>query len=158
MHKRKRNIILLALLAVVLLGGVLLLALRDSGGEGEEAAEKSRRVLSAQTEAAYKAVPSDAVLILDFEALSHIIPILSDTSTFGYGLIDPSSALVRFQESLQRAGAGDCHSLFSLHYSAINEVSLLQILDLEGCPGADAVRRYADSARQKNYLERIELS
>ena len=129
-----------------MLAGVLLAALYSRSEDAEEDAGKVFKMLSYQTEAAYKAVPSDAVLILDFESLEHIMPMLTDTSTFGYGLMDPSSALLKLQNSLYREGAGSCHSLFSMHYSAINEVSLLQILDLGGSEASASVRRYVDSA------------
>ena len=145
MHKRKRNIFLLLALLAVALAAALVFFLRSGNSDGELEDEKQRKELSPQTEAAYKAVPTDAVLILDFEALDHFMPVLEDTSTFGYGLIDPSSPLVKIQGGLRRAGAEDCHSLFSVHYSAINEISLLQVLDLAGCSDKGSVQRFIDS-------------
>ena len=145
MDKRKKRILLLFVLSLLLLGAALILLLCLRGSDIEEEDERQQKELSPQTEAAYKAVPSDAVLIFDFEELEHIMPMLSDTSTYGYGLFDPSSPLVMLQGGLSRKGAEGCHSLFSLHYSAINEVSLLQVLDLNGSQNAGGITGYIDS-------------
>ncbi|MBQ1886592.1 MAG: hypothetical protein II157_05250 [Bacteroidales bacterium] len=145
MDKRKKRILLLFSISVLLLGGILALLFSRSSLDVEEEEEKQHKELSPQTEEAYKAVPSDAVLIFDFEEQDHVMPMLSDTSTYGYGLFDPSSPLVRFQGALNRKGAGICHSLFSLHYSAINEVSLLQVLDISNSQNVGGITGYIDS-------------
>ena len=152
MSKRKK-IFILFFLGLVLLGVVLFLALGQGESNTEEADEKERKVLSAQTEEAYRAVPSDAVLIFDFEQLDHISQMLRDTSSFAYGLIDSVSSLGAFQDKLFMAGAGGSHSLFSLHYSAINEVSLLQITDMPTDESISDVQRYLEgaSSNSRNY-------
>ena len=66
MSKGKKIFVLFAA-GLVLLGIVLFLALNLGDRGSEEADEKVQKVLSAQTEEAYRAVPSDAVLIFDFE-------------------------------------------------------------------------------------------
>ena len=146
MRNRRRNIIVLLVLLALLLGVAVVLFRPYGGKDGfDEVEEKEKRELSAQTESAYKAVPSDAVLIFDFEEQNHFMPLLADTSTFAYGLIDPASPLVKLQMRLERLGAGSCHSVFSLHYSAINEVSLLQILDLGMSQDRGLVSSHLDS-------------
>jgi len=146
MRNRRRNIIVLLVLLALLLGVAVVLFRPYGGKDGfDEVEEKEKRELSARTESAYKAVPSDAVLIFDFEEQNHFMPLLADTSTFAYGLIDPASPLVKLQMRLERLGAGSCHSVFSLHYSAINEVSLLQILDLGMSRDRGLVSSHLDS-------------
>ena len=140
-----KKIILLMVLGVAILAAALYFALR-SGDGSEETAQKEQKVLSPETERAYKAVPSDAVLIFDFERLDHIAQMLADTSSFARGLIDSASSLGAFQERLFMSGAGECHTLFSLHYSAINEVSLLQIADIPYQEGLDDIQRYLESS------------
>ncbi len=108
---------------------VLFLVMKLKPSDVEEDERKLQRELTPQTEQAYRAVPSDAVLILDFEKQERIAQVLQDTTNYAYGLIDTTSALVRMQKVLSGWGFFSCHTLFSLHYSAINEVSLLQIVD-----------------------------
>ena len=114
MSMRKKIFVLYAL-GLILLGVVLFLALRHGDSDSEEADQKEKKVLSPQTEEAYRAVPSDAVLIFDFEQLGHVSQMLKDTSSFAYGLIDSVSSLGAFQDKLFMAGAEESHSLFSLH-------------------------------------------
>ena len=152
MSKGKKIFILFAA-GLVLLGLVLFLALWLGDNNSEEVDEKEQKVLSAQTEEAYRAVPSDAVLIFDFEQLDHISQMLRDTSSFAYGLIDSVSSLGAFQDKLFLSGAGESHSLFSLHYSAINEVSLLQITDMPTQESVSDIQRYLESgaSNSRNY-------
>ena len=152
MSKGKKIFVLFAA-GLVLLGLVLFLALWLGDNNSEEADQKEQKVLSAQTEEAYRAVPSDAVLIFDFEQLDHISQMLRDTSSFAYGLIDSVSSLGAFQDKLFLAGAGESHSLFSLHYSAINEVSLLQITDMPTQESVADMQRYLESgaSNSRNY-------
>ena len=150
---KRRKILLLILAALLLLGVVLIFATGGADGDSEEVDQKEHKVLSARTEDTYRAVPSDAVLIFDFEQLDHLSPILKDTSVFSYGLIDSTSALVRFQDKLFGFGEGNCHSLFSLHYSAVNEVSLLQIADLDNPENVSKIQNYLESSASasRNY-------
>lgn len=141
--KKGSKKIYIAIVAVLALVVALLLIFRTKGEEETE--EREVKVLSPKTEVAYKAVPSDAVLIFDFEQLDHIAPLLRDTSNYFYGLIDPSSELVKFQKRLVDLGAGNCHTLYSLHYSAINEVTLLQIADLSDASSKEKIIHYLDS-------------
>ncbi len=130
-----------ALVAVAV--SVRVVFFRDSAENGETKA----RQLDPSAEAAYSAVPADAVVVMDFGHLWESLPAVTDTSTFGYGIVDASSPLVRLQEYLARyGGLDDAHTLFSLHYSALNEISFLQITDFSGLPdGMSAIRHYADS-------------
>lgn len=152
MSMRKKIFVLYAL-GLILLGVVLFLALRHGDSESEESDQKEKKVLSPQTEEAYRAVPSDAVLIFDFEQLGHVSQMLKDTSSFAYGLIDSVSSLGAFQDKLFMAGAEESHSLFSLHYSAINEVSLLQITDMSAPEGVSDIQKSLESgaSSSRNY-------
>ena len=111
-------------------------------GEGslDEQGVKVHKPLSESTLAAYRGVPADAVLIFDFESLSEVSDIVADTLSFAYGLLDPASALLKFNTLLlsgnkdiggTASSIKEAHTLFTLHYSSVNETSLLQIIDIE---------------------------
>ena len=79
----------------------------------------------------YRAVPSDAVAIVDFADADNFIPMLNDTSSFAYGIVDEKHPISRVQSRL--AGLFPQQSiplLFSLHYSSKNDVSILALSDL----------------------------
>lgn len=118
-------------------------------GDGASAA---REVPDSVAVIPYKAVPADAVVIMDFGRLGDFLPVVSDTSVFGYGLVDLSSPLVRFQNGMEARGAApDCHTLFSIHYSSLNEISFMQITDLGRSGEAAAkVREILDSKPRRS--------
>lgn len=89
------------------------------------------KAINEQVLRGYAAVPSDAVAIFDFEKIEDYSHLISDTSNFAFGLLDPSSPLVRFQKLIVSKGdrAKKMHTLFSLRYSGKNDISLLQIID-----------------------------
>ncbi|MFA6703814.1 MAG: hypothetical protein WCS05_03280, partial [Bacteroidales bacterium] len=121
----------------VLCIAVLLLGACKGQNEREN---KEQRKLSAATKSAYKAVPTDAIAILDFEKLEHLIPILNDTTNFGRGIMQKNEPLVKFQEIIaKRKVFNDCHVLFTLHYSSKNEVTFLEILDMSTVPGYSGI-------------------
>lgn len=79
----------------------------------------------------FMAVPSDAVMLADVGALKNIRALAEDTVSFAYGLIDKNHILVDFGKKLADvSGAGECASLYSLHYSSKNDVSLLLSVDI----------------------------
>lgn len=81
----------------------------------------------------FKAVPSDAVLVLDIEELDRLNPLLNDTASFARGMLDSKNAVVRFQKKLLTySGIEKSPAVYSLHYSSKNEVSFLCIVDGSG--------------------------
>lgn len=78
-----------------------------------------------------RAVPSDAVIIFDIGGMSEFLPMLNDTSSFAYNLIDASHPVSKMGEKL--AGIypqSNLPMLFSLHYSSKNDLSILAVADL----------------------------
>ncbi len=85
----------------------------------------------------YTAVPTDVIAIFDFAEQREILSIISDTTYFGYGLLDTRSPLLFLCQTIsQTDGADRLHTLFSLHYSGRNEMCLLQITDFSSNPSA----------------------
>lgn len=79
----------------------------------------------------YDAIPSDAVVVLDFKRLDEYTPLLEDTSSFASNVFNLESGLVRLQKEL--VGISEIAAApfaYSLHYSSKNNVSFLQIVDL----------------------------
>lgn len=130
---------------ILLLAVMLFLA--ACGGK-EDKGQKEQRQLSAATMTAYKAVPTDAIAIFDFEKLEHFSPVINDTTTFGSGLIAGNEPIIKFQQKLLATNAfGGCHVLFSLHYSSKNEITFMEILDMSNVAGYNnVVNRILDSA------------
>ncbi len=138
--------------------------------EYDEEVEKVKRELDVSTLEAYKAVPLDAVAVLDFESLTDITPLIKDTSNFAYGLLDPSSPIVHLQSKiLDNSLFKDAHSLFVLLYSSKNEVSLLQILDLSkdslfaqsfinSLDSQPHTKRYYNGVEIKNFSNRLSIA
>ncbi len=78
-----------------------------------------------------RAIPSDAVLLFDIKEVGNLTPLLEDTLSFAYKLFDRNHIIGRFQkEFVQMKGESDVPVLFSLHYSAKNDVSLLFVMDI----------------------------
>lgn len=120
------------------LGAAVLLLVACKGRE--EKADKEQRQLTEASMAAYKAVPTDAIAIFDFEKLEHFIPVLNDTTNFGSGLINKNESIVKFQESLLKKKVfNNCHVLFSLHYSSKNEITFMEIMDMSTVPGYSGI-------------------
>lgn len=79
----------------------------------------------------YRAVPSDAVAIFDFADADNFIPMLNDTSSFAYGIVDEKHPISRVQSRLAELfPQQSIPLLFSLHYSSKNDVSILALSDL----------------------------
>lgn len=79
----------------------------------------------------YHGIPSDAVAVFDFKHFGDYVAMMRDTASFFYGMPDSSSGIVQLQdrfadmEQLQSAPLA-----FSMHYSAKNSVSFLQVISL----------------------------
>lgn len=125
-----KYILLLAVLSV-------LAACNGHSGDREH---KEQRQLNAATMAAYKAVPTDAIAVLDFESLDHLAPVLNDTTTFGNGIIAKDESIIKFQQTIfGKKVFNGCHVLFSLHYSSKNEIAFMEILDMSSVQGYNGI-------------------
>lgn len=143
-----KKILLWGSLAVILLTGVIVfLFLNLSRGDGKE-----EFVVAEGDITIYNGVPSDAVAILDFKHLNEYRPLLNDTASFARGILNQSGGLVKFQKRLLADEAFFASPfLYSLHYSAKNSVSFLQVADIKSVPSesiqslineCDAKKRY----------------
>ena len=95
----------------------LFLNLSDSGDRG-------RFELGKEGVTVYHAIPSDAVVVLDFKHFGDYVSMVGDTSSFMYGLPDSESGIVKFQQYLKDIELlKGAPSAFSLHYSSKNNVS-----------------------------------
>ena len=89
----------------------------------------------------YHGIPSDAVAVLDFKRFDEYSSMVADTSSFLYGMPDAESSLVQIQEHLKRIESlKGAPLVFSMHYSAKNSVSFLQITDLAAGAHDDVAR------------------
>ena len=83
-----------------------------------------------------KAVPSDAVVIFDIKESAGFMPMLNDTASFAYGLVDVQHPLSRIQMRMSTLlPEHNFPLLFSLHYSSKNDVSLLALADISALEG-----------------------
>ena len=95
----------------------------DSEGDGFVVADGEVSV--------YNAIPSDAVVVLDFKRMDEYALLLEDTLSFADNVLNLESGLVRLQKEL--VGIDEISAapfVYSLHYSSKNNVSFLQIADL----------------------------
>ncbi|MBO5920047.1 MAG: hypothetical protein J6Q34_06125 [Bacteroidales bacterium] len=102
----------------------------------------------------YHGIPSDAVAVFDFKHFGDYCAMMSDTASFFYGMPDAGSGIVQLQEHF--AGMEQLQSaplVFSMHYSAKNSVSFLQVMSLaEGVAEqvAEGLQSKATSRRKYN--------
>ena len=100
----------------------------------------------------YGGIPSDAVVVLDFKKLDEYRPLMEDTLSFAHGVFSKSSGMVQLQEKLLgMEELGNVPFVYSLHYSAKNQVSFLQVLDLEGADKTGVERLLQSGAKGKKY-------
>ncbi len=79
----------------------------------------------------YHGVPSDAVAVFDFKRFGDYVAMMRDTASFLYGMPDVGSGIVQLQErfaSMEQFQSAPM--VFSMHYSAKNSVSFLQVVSL----------------------------
>ncbi len=132
---------------VALVAIVAFLFMNLSSGKGRE-----EFVFAHAGTSVYHGIPSDAVAILDFKHLEDYRFLLCDTLSPLYNLLDGESGLVEFQHGL--LGQGHLSQLpfvYSLHYSAKNSVSFLQIIDMDGISGEEAELLLKGSEPQRRY-------
>lgn len=127
MNNNKKLLLWGSLAVAILAALIVFLFLNLSSKDG-----KGDFVLSAEEISAYNAIPSDAVVVVDLKHLSEYAQMVRDTSSFLYGLPVAGDPLVQLQKELcaitEISGAP---MVLSMHYSAKNSVSLLQITDLK---------------------------
>ena len=65
----------------------------------------------------YNAVPSDAVVVLDFKRLGEYAPMLEDTVSFARNVFNANSGMVKLQKELVRMPEiANAPFVYSLHY------------------------------------------
>lgn len=114
--------------AVAILAAVtIFLFLNLSSGSENEGFE-----ISHERTSVYDGIPSDAVVVLDFKHFREYKAVLEDSLSFAYGIFNQSSGMVGLQRQLlAMEELGEAPFVYSLHYSAKNNVSFLQVADLE---------------------------
>ena len=118
----------------------------SSGSAGDEF------VVSDDAESIYSAVPSDAVVVLDFKKLQEYAPILEDTASFARNVLNANSGLVKLQKELVRmTEISSAPFVYSLHYSSKNNVSFLQIVDLSNLDKEGVQHLISKGSRSKKY-------
>lgn len=138
----------LAVLVLIITGAVLFLKLSSS--------KKNSIVkeIGAEEISVFHGVPSDAIMIFDFKRLEHFAPMLNDTSSFAFLLFDEQNPLVRLQQQLLAfKDIGKLPFVYSLHYSAKNAVSFLQVMDVSQYEGAEGmfakIKEESEPARRR---------
>lgn len=124
-----RKFLLWGSIAVILLAALivfLFVNLSSDGGKGDF-------VLAKEEVTVYNAIPGDAVVIVDLKSFGEYASMVGDTLSFLYGLPYKDDGLALFQQKLlAMEGTAAVPVAFSLHYSAKNSVSFLQIMQLKG--------------------------
>ena len=123
-----RKFLLWGSIAVILLAALivfLFVNLSSDGGKGDF-------VLAKEEVTVYNAIPGDAVVIVDLKSFGEYASMVGDTLSFLYGLPYKDDGLALFQQKLlAMEGTAAVPVAFSLHYSAKNSVSFLQIMQLD---------------------------
>ena len=89
----------------------------------------------------YHGIPSDAVAVLDFKHFGEYASMVHDTASFVYGMPDAGSGLVQLQERFAHMEQLQSAPLaFSMHYSAKNSVSFLQVMSLGESAAAEVAQ------------------
>ena len=134
--------------AVLLLAAaIVFLFLNLSNGAGKGDFELGEGKVSV-----YHGIPSDAVAILDFKHFHEYASLASDTSSFLYEMPDKGSGLVRLQDLVCGVEAAKTAPMvLSLHYSAKNNVSFLQVMELgtEAQEGIGRILQQNQSSKKK---------
>lgn len=147
MNNNKKILLWGTVAVVVLVAAVALLFMNLSSGKDRE-----EFVLSNSGISVYHGIPSDAVAVLDFKHLEDYRFLLNDTLSPLYNLLDGRSGLVGLQGRLmQHEGMSQLPFVYSLHYSAKNSVSFLQVMDMDGISGEDVDLLFKGSEPQRKY-------
>lgn len=136
-----------SLVVAVLAALIVFLFLNLSKGDGE-----GDFVLAAEEISVYSAIPTDAVMVVDIKHFGEYAQMSSDTLSFLYGLSVTGNPLVEFQRNLSEFGeVSAAPVVMSMHYSAKNEVSFLQIMDLKngGVPQVQDLLSNSSASRKR---------
>ncbi len=132
-------------MAVVVLAAAIVLLfvnLSNESGKGDYVVGEEISV--------YSGVPSDAVVVIDFKHLAEYAPLLQDTLSYARGMLDMENGLVKLQQwLLEHQSLSNVPLLYSLHYSAKNSVSFLQIANLSGVAQDEVVRMLQGDGNSK---------
>ena len=148
MNNNKKLLLWGSLAVAILAALIVFLFLNLSAKDG-----KGDFVLAAEEVSVYNAVPSDAVVVVDLKHAGEYAAITGDTLSFLYGLPLAGDPLVELQGELAGiAGLSGAPMVLSLHYSAKNSVSFLQIMDLKNGGVQDVQSLLSDnSTSRKRY-------
>lgn len=147
-----RKFLLWGSITVILLAAVIVFLFVNLSSEGN----KGDFILADEDVAVYDAIPSDAVLVVDMKNFGEYAGFVGDTLSFLYELPYKNDGLFLLQQRLSAVeGISAAPMALSMHYSAKNSVSFLQILDLPDnmCPlvqgllsgGCSSKKRYNGS-------------
>ena len=95
MNSNRKLLVYGASCAVVLVVAIAIFFIKLFSGTGGGAGEEYYSNVNL-----CKAVPSDAVLLLDIKELEGINTIVGDTSSFSYGFVDKTNALASMQQRM----------------------------------------------------------
>lgn len=143
-----RKLLLWGSVAVVLLATVIVFLFVNLSSDRN----KGGFVLPEEEVTVYDAIPSDAVVVVDFKRFGEYSGMIGDTLSFLYDMPYKDDGLVKLQHKLNAVeGCALAPMAFSMHYSAKNSVSFLQIMDLKGdlAPQVQSLLSEGCSARKK---------
>ena len=133
MNSNRKLLVYGASCAVVLVVAIAIFFIKLFSGTGGGAGEEYYSNVNL-----CKAVPSDAVLLLDIKELEGINTIVGDTSSFSFGFVDKANALALMQQRMASMdGAEEIPVIYSLHYSSKNEVSFFSAADISSMEAED---------------------
>ena len=131
MNNNKKLLLWGSLAVSVLAALIIFLFLNLSSKDGEGVF-----ILADEEISVYDAIPSDAVVVVDIKHLGEYAQMSGDTLSFLYGMPVPGDPFVELQKELFAIGEiSGAPMVLSMHYSAKNSVSFLQILDLKNGGG-----------------------
>ena len=127
MNSNRKLLVLGSGAAVILIVVIAIIFSNLFGGKEDNAAKplvKGEFSLS-------NAVPSDAVVVFDIKESANFMPMLNDTASFAYRLVDEKHPLSGIQMKMAEHFPGrNFPVMFSLHYSSKNDVSVLSLADI----------------------------
>ena len=147
MNNYKKLLLFGSVSVVVLVAAIVFLFVNLSSGQRNEGLVVSEGAVSV-----YDGIPSDAVAVLDFKRLDEYAPLMQDTLSFAHKIFNEKSGLVILQrELLELPELQSVQFVYSLHYSSKNNVSFLQIMNLEGVEKDNVLRLVQKGGKEKSY-------
>jgi len=155
MTNNRKLLIYGSLTAVLLIVVIAIFFISLFGGKGDGA---GKGVLSGSGELC-RAIPSDAVAVFDIGTAGEFMPMLNDTLSFAYRLVDERHPVSRLQSRIaEMFPQQELPLVLSLHYSSKNDVSVLAFTDLsginpEGRSAAEVLPFLQGRKRKYNYTD-----